>query len=657
MKVSAVHVGTSVRSHPLPRARRQAKRRIAYGFIAAALLVAAPRLFADVGIIVYQSKGSEARRTSAGHVAIIATDLCANGISALRECRPGEAPGAVIHHYPDIATGYGKSTIVVPLLDHLVATRDPRKIPVVTSGGTLEAMQVAYWRQYLRQYLPPLTPQQYKAIRAQDKKFDAARMFRRIISLEFIGTLLGADSKHYPTEPFAIPDPVTGELIPDGRWREVIGVSHQRGLVIIVARARPDQERRLIDYIREPKQKPFNSLTSNCSDFVKGGLLAVFSDTGLRFRPRYMEFANAWISAPISVATDFVHYIVHNRQPAQVAFIPMLAGSRRPTLGVTSLARGALIPNPEQGKIAFGVKIFVNVLNPLLITSAFSADAASRFINLQKLVHERSGGNLSLLANELAADPKDKTVLRAKIRREQIRVYGTPACWKQKQDRFRAITNVAQNRGLLRLSDAASLLKSGRPFLLARHYEDGALALNQGGNLMAVIQPGPQGSGIQVASLSQSRNPLLAAQSCLSAVCPRDLQMSFLPSSTAGERDGTWHPETIPGRDDIRSMAESGMSHLQSSAFRLMTTLMNYDLTSDPIDRTTAQRFDQDWQLFLETAERSGVDDGPEQASVEACSSLEFEDGTARTDAFEKSIHPPAYVLRQLRTVVYSPMR
>jgi hypothetical protein len=334
----------------------------------------------------------------------------------------------------------------------------------------------------------------------------------------------------------------------------------------------------------------------------------------------------------------------------------MLAGTRRSTLGVTSLARGALVPNPPQGKIAFGIKIFVDVLNPLLITSALTADVASRFTNLKELVHERSGGSLSLLANELAVDPENKA-LRTKIRREQIRVFGTPSCWKRKQDRFRAITSEAQIRGLLRPADASLLLKSGRPFLLARHYEDGALALNQGGNLMVVIQPGPQGEGIQMAALSPSRHPLLAAQSCLSAVCPRDLQMSFLPSSTAGAHDGTWHPEAIPGRDDIRSMAESGMSHLQVSAFRLMATLMNYDLTSDPIDRTTAERFDQDWQLFLETAARNGVDAGPEQASVEACSSREYEDGTARSDACEESVRPPAYVLRELRTIVYSPMR
>jgi hypothetical protein len=546
----------------------------------------------------------------------------------------------------------------VPLLDHFVATRDPKNIPVITSGGTLEAMQIEYWRQYLRPYLPPLSAQQYNSMRAQAKRFDAGRLFRRLISLEFIGILLDSHSKHYPTEPFAIPDPVTGELIPDGRWREVIGVSHQRGLVVIMARTRSDQERRLIGYVRDTDRKPFNSLSGNCSDFVKGGLLAVFSDTGLHFRPRYADFANAWISTPISVATDFVHYITRNHRPAEVAFIPMLAGTRRPTLPVTSLARGALVPNPDQGKLSFGVKVFFNVLNPLLITSALAADTASHFTNLEKLVHERSGGQLSSLANDLAENPKDKDELRPRIQREQARVFGIRSCWKQKRDRFRAIAGLAETDGVLHRADTASLLKGGRPFLLARQYENSALALHQGGNLMAVIQPQRYGTQIQMAALRPSVNPFSAVQPCLSAACPRDLEMNFLfTASASGETGGDWRPGTIPGREEVRSMADSGVRLIQSSAFRLMTALINYELTSDPMDRGTTEHFDRDWQLFVETAARDGIDPGPEQTGVEACSSLGYGKGAAKADELEESTSLPGYLLHQLRAIVYSPVR
>ena len=637
-----------------------AKGLITFWGVLAVLLIGAPHLLADVGIIAYQSKGSEARRTGAGHIAIIATDLCADSFTDLRACRPGEAPGAVIHHYPEIASGYSKSTIVVPLLDHLVATRDPNKIPVITSGGTLEAMQIEYWRRYLRPYFPPLSPQEYDSMRTEARRFNAGRLFRQVISLDFIGVLLEAHSKHYPTEPFAIPDPVTGELIPDGRWREVIGVSHQRSLVMIVARTRPEQEQRLIDYVRTANEKPFNSLSNNCSDFVKGGLLAVFSISGMTFHPRYTNFANAWVSTPIEVATGFVHYIERNHRPAEVAFVPMLAGTRRPSLWVTSLSRGALVPNPDQGKLSFGIKTFINILNPLLMTSALAADTASHFTNLEKLVHERSGEQLSRLANELAESPHEKHDLLPQIQRTQIRIFGTSSCWSRKQEQFRAITAAAESDGLLRRIDAGSLLKRGRPFLLARQYEKDALALHQGGNLMAVIEPGlPAGVGIQMASLRPgATSPLATAQPCLSTVCPRDLEMGFLPAASASaQHNGAWHPETVPGREAIRSMADSGVRQLQSSAFRLMATLLNYELTSDPTDRETTEHFDHDWQLFLETAARNGIDPGPEQTSVEECSSLEYDKGASRTDDFGESMKTPAYLLHQLRAIVYSPVK
>ncbi|MDQ6700247.1 MAG: hypothetical protein M3Z36_08675, partial [Acidobacteriota bacterium] len=446
---------------------------------------------ADVGIVVYESKGVDARRTDTGHVALIVTDLCVEGIDRLRDCKAGEPQGAVVTRYANLAPEYEKTVFAIPILDHFTATADPDLVPVISSGATLEAMQMEYWRRHLRTYLPPLSRQQYEALRDEAEKFDFARTVRQVMTFEFLGTVLGSHKKRYPTEPFALIDPLTKELIPNGRWREAIGTAHIRRSMIISTPASPQRERALIDYIQGPNMEPFNVLSDNCSDFVKGALIAVFPEAKARFRARSMEVADAWITSPLAVATDFLSYLNREKVPMNVSVVPMMAGTRRPTASITSISRGALIPNTSQGKIAFALKVYIETLNPLLGITTIAVDQLSRFADLQKLVHERGGGELSTIANRIASDskndPKHSAENRQALRREQIRVFGTRDCWKAKQLQFTTVTAQAMELGVLSKAETLVLLKKGRPFLLPRIYEHAA-ARYSNQSLMAGIQ-------------------------------------------------------------------------------------------------------------------------------------------------------------------------
>lgn len=434
--------------------------------------IACVPLYGNVGIAIYESKGPDSRKMSAGHIALISTGLCAEGIDQIRECSPGETPGIVIHRYAGLASGYQGTIMVVPLPAHLVASADTRNAPVLSSEGTLEAMQIEYWHDHLQPFLRPLSNEQYQQLRAQAEKFDAGRTFRRIVGFEYVARLFsGRGDKHHDTESFALLDPKTKALVPNGRWREVIGANHQRSMTFVTARTGVDEEKRLIGFLRQFSAATFNPLSDNCSDFAQAGLLTVFGNSGLRFRPRALEFANAWITSPISVASDFSRFIKRTQLPSEVEYLPMLAGTRRPTLPITSLARGTLIPNPQQGKAVFGVKIVFNVINPLLIMTAFGIDEASHFVNLESLVHQQSGRALSELAGQVAADRSAKELLRPVIRREQMRVFGTPECWERKRREFRSVAAAAVEQGALQPVEAGSMLKSGRPFVLPRIYE------------------------------------------------------------------------------------------------------------------------------------------------------------------------------------------
>jgi hypothetical protein len=196
-------------------------------FLTFALFLTSGALHADVGIVVYESKGVDARRTSNGHVALIATNLCAEGIDEVRACRSGEEPGVVVTRYANLAYGYDRSVFVAPIRDHFMATTDVHLIPALSSGGTLDAMQIEYWREHLRPYLPPLSEEQYQEIERDLGRFDLGRTFRKLISMELLIGVLSPQKKKYPTEPIALIDPLTQELIPNGRWREAIGAAHR----------------------------------------------------------------------------------------------------------------------------------------------------------------------------------------------------------------------------------------------------------------------------------------------------------------------------------------------------------------------------------------------------------------------------------------------
>ncbi|MGI8990340.1 MAG: hypothetical protein ACR2I2_12280 [Bryobacteraceae bacterium] len=597
-----------------------------------------PRAQADVGLVVYESKGVDARRTDTGHIALIATSLCPEGIDRLRTCRAGERSGAVITRYANLASNYGHTVFIAPILDHFTATDDPDLVPALSSGGTLESMQIEYWRHHLRTYFPPLSQQEYQAMKEQSGKFDAARLVRQVLTFEFLGAVLGSHKKHYPTEPFAIVDQATHELIPNGRWREAIGVQHMRNAVIVTAPARPEQERALIDYIQGPDKEAFQALTNNCSDFVKHGLMAVYADSGLRFRPGSLQVADAWIASPIAVATDFLNFVKRKNVPIAVTAVPMLAGTRRTSAPIASISRGALIPNISQGKIAFALKIYINTLNPLLGLTTFAIDEASRFVDLQDLVHRRGGGDLSQIENRIAADAQSSAEARKLLRREQSRVFGTPSCWNAKREQFATLAAQATEFGVLTPAEDSLLLKRSRPFLLPRLYESNAAARHSVGILMA---------GMQDCLPPDARDP--------SPGCSASEPVRAVPLLSSRAEAGF-----VPGRAEIRAMAESSDRMRQIAAFKLMASVINYDLSSETASRRISDRFDPDWHLLLTIAEKNGLRVGAEGAvreSVGACSCREFDEGTATVDSLGQERRPLQRIARQGRELLHGPSR
>ena len=571
---------------------------------------------ADVGIVIYESKGADARRTSTGHIALISTSLCPAGIDHLRTCAPGEEPGAIVTRYANVAAGYDKSLFVASIRDHFTGTSDAHLLPALSSGGTLESMQMEYWRLHLKPYLPPISQEKYETMRADLDRFDAARTFRRAITMDYLITLLGPHKKKYPTEPIAIIHPVTKELIPNGRWRESIGVQQMRNSIIITVPATPEQEDRLLKFIPEITPREFNALTDNCSDFVAEALVKVFGDSGMRLRPTFWHVADAWITTPLAVATDFTAFARHQKIPMKVTVVPMTAGTRRPTATITSISRGALVPDASQGKMAFFMKIYFNTLNPLLGLTSFAADQATRFVDLQDLVHQRGSTELSRISNAMLTKNPVPQEDRTALKREQFRVFGSAACWDGKRSEFALLSKQAAELGIMSAGEKSLLLKKGQPFLLPRLYEQIAAARGYEGVLMAGIE------------------------NCVIPGCGRGIASSLFDNNIELKDVSPGSPVGfVPGREEIREMAASEDHNRKVAAFKLMTAVINFDLSSEAVARRTSELFDPDWQLFLDVAQKNGVKIPTTEAARETladCSCNAFNAGKAKVDAFQQ---------------------
>ena len=590
-----------------------------------------------MGIVVYESKGSDTRLSGAGHIALVTTELCPAGTAKLRECRNGELPGAVITHYPNIASGYQSSLFVIPIRDHYLAVgSNTSEAPLLSDGASLGQMQMDYWRHYLQKSLPPLSTDEYLALRREEAQFNAGRIFRRAITMQYLFQMLGPHAKHTPTEPIAMVDPQTDRLVPEGRWRDAVGVQYVRSSVIITLPASPSQEQRLLNYVNQ-LPNTFNALTDNCSDFAASSLKAVFGEAGFRMRARMLDPANAFIRSPISVATSFLSFAKQRKLALHVQSMPMIAGTRRASTPIGSISRGMLFPAARQGKLGMGMRIYFNFLNPLLGLTALGVDEGSRFADLQALVHERGDRSLSLMTEETARNHALRSQYRVPIKREQMEMFGTSSCWKGKQQEFAEIEQQATELGLISREEGSLLLKQDRPYLLARYYEAKSKEAGAQGGVTADVH------------------------GCAEPGCESLPAASFIRSNyTRSPALDTQSSGLVPSRSQVREMAASESSDLKATAFRLMTTVINYDLSSEEIERRLAWSFDPDWQLFLEVAQNNALgvpQTSPSHEGVQACSIREFETGTARTDAYQDAQSLKGRLAREARGLLYSPSR
>ena len=388
--------------------------------------------------------------------------------------------------------------------------------------------------------------------------------------------------------------------------------------------------------LEEAETGPFNAITDNCSDFVAGALLTVFGDSGFRMRSRLLHVADAWITTPLAIATDFVNYVRRERVPFNVEFQCLCWRVHGGPLPESSISRGALVPDASQGKMAFSLKIYFNTLNPLLGLTAFGTDKASRFADLPGLVHERGSGELSRMANEMAFESGPERGKAVQVGREQAKTFGATSCWKNRQDQFAAIEDQAVELALMSRVERRLLLRYGQPYVLPRLYEKTAAARGYEGVLMAGLR------------------------NCTVAGCD-SLGSSFLPDLADPDAESSGSPTGfVSSRPEIQAMAVSDKPGSRVMALKLMTALINYDLSSSPLHRRPTASFDPDWKLYLDVAAKNGISASAADATVETvaeCSCRAFDAHPTNTDVLTNDRSLRERLAREGRGVIYGANR
>jgi hypothetical protein len=145
------------------------------------------------------------------------------------------------------------------------------------------------------------------------------------------------------------------------------------------------------------------------------------------------------------------------------------------------------------------------------------------------------------------------------------------------------------------------------------------------------------------------------------ALAPVGLVSHFLGRDMGqGSVAGTVPAAFVPGRPKIQEMVDSDQSDQQTLAFKLMTAVINYDLSSEPAHRRISEAFDPDWQLFLSVARKNGLllaNEDILREPVQACSSRQFDEGKAITDAFAEAQGFWRSVGRESRETVFGANR
>jgi len=531
-----------------------------------------------IGVVLQEAVGAGETLTSAGHLTMIATNLCADGIRRIRRCDDREPRGVVIGRYSRIASNLDIDWMVLPLNIALFGAPNYDDAPLLSTPEINRALQLQYWRKMLQEEIPTLSDDEYDRIHKAKSTITAGKVISDVLIIGLISKLM--DRKEAAEQSVAISNPENGDWIPAGRWMESIGIRGHRGSVAFLVESSQTQEERMLTYLDSlpNDQSKFNDLHANCADFSRDVLSEVFTDPPIKFQSKLTNPADVFglVTSPITISKGLLKYAQKQKKNLQVVFLPEDAGTNAPTSTPRTLAHGILVPDTSRGKVAFLLKLIITKLNWMIPASAITADLISQPMNINKEIHAYPESIDQLRLNH--SDEDDSLPTLQEKRLDQILTFGTENCWNSARQEFKEIAKTSNDKELDTAVPGWIAIQS-----LSKH---GLEAFYDEQNQLRV-RLGNETSGI-------TRNNIL----------------------------------------DYRN--DSNLS--PALALKLAAATLHYDLASSSLDRRQVSEFDKDREIFKKIALDNGLNIDGNAPSLAECSLAELERNPKAKDSLEHAM-------------------
>lgn len=576
-----------------------------------------------IGVLLFESSGAAASMGPNGHLAVVLTNVCTSDYLTLRKCSPDESPGVVINRYLGIlkhpAAEYQFQ--VLPLQDAFTISKDYGLTPIIVTGKISEKMTVKYWldsKEFQKAY-PSLTNEELETLIKTDKEnqYSAGRAKgpgALFMGLDFIfqATHLKQMTEESWRKRNVFYENAEKDIrIPQGRWRASLGIRHNRDSMLAYSEVSQAGVDKVINYVNglNNAKDVFSAMTNNCSDFVKDVLKQAYPN--LKFKSRFLKPADAFLTSPLAVTTDYLNFVRKNNIPYAVQHIPQMAGSRMTSVQAKTIVEAYALPTRGAHWIPNVVRAYLTFGNPLFKGALEAAKLVQGNVNVNKVVNRDSDalGNIedeavaqlsAELGKEFEAEKEKngkliKDTVKSILSQRQAEVFGIPQCWKAKETQFFNMVRGLEEAQLIEKNEAQLLTKKAE----GRNYTQ--LLDEQGLTLRF------EGAG------------------------GKDLVYQIGRGETS-KFSGATRSNIL----DYKNPEYKGLPLDKSLALKVMLASINYDLHSAPENRRLTQEFDADWSTFEQilndvqptSTGRSSIEKSISE-SVYDCSKREYEEALA----------------------------
>jgi hypothetical protein len=356
--------------------------------LALAFLLAPPSARADLGIIVADPTDlGSSRYTSAGHSLIYFSGVCPDSPIRARLCRPGEQ-GSIVTSYPNFREAQPYSWNLVPASLYL-------------HGSLTPGARLLYGSPYVKQ---------------------ALELHAREHLLEPV------------CRSTACPE------LPHSYWRDLVAATVDRDIFLYAVHTTPAQDQAAVDWLNhDPNINHYNPITSNCADFAKSLVNAIFPHSVHR------DLLNdIGMMTPKAAARSFTSWAV-----------------KRPELGFYSLHFAQLPGDVRRSGLArSGTETVIHTkkyLIPAVVlgdwelpTSIVASYLFTGRFNLYKAYTQHPAPTAAALEENSQAQPNHHqvSILDADQATPPITLPDTPQAWASYRQRFAAIEDSPEARNL-----------------------------------------------------------------------------------------------------------------------------------------------------------------------------------------------------------------